>query len=681
MPTPLIPWPLLVTLLAQSPSAESTPTLPLVRSHLDTRIQNGQDHYGPTATPMWVASLDLATLQYPVNQPKAAAGQRVYRHIDAPWGSTLAWDLPELTAAHRVSQITGEPSYAWAADAYVEAYLNACTGSNGLLAWGNHFFYDCFLDTPVGFGYGGLNDPAPLPPSDRGYHELRPGTPDWELLWRVDPVTTEAQIRAMAEHHLVGGLSSTGEFDRHANVSGAARSEYSFLEAGGVLAESFAWLHAKRGDPAMLALADRVSAFSFGSRDPLTGILPNQASTPRWDRDVGTSEIGIWAGALARASELAAGQAGLLPRAEEAALAWLEAGWDPTRTRYYGKVNILDGSPSFSNTTIYQPGDYSRPWNAFFPTHDYGIALADACLQLFHRTGDPRFEEAVRRWGRILMEERPALTAGNGYGSYAELYGRGIAFLHEAGETLDDPELRLAARRLAHEAVAVLWDGRMFRGHGGEDRHDAVDGTGWLLQALLDLEEVPVPAGSVTLAAFDFGTAGGAFTPAPSQSHPGTLVTSMTAGPGVVMQSSVRGNPPPSLGVRGDDAMESSPEAALAAGDWCGFVLTPGTGHHVSFHELRFDFQRSAGSDAPARIAVRSSADGFGSNLVLDFPADDEFRTAFVSLVGEPFQSVHQALEIRFLFLEGSGGRYARIDNVELRGKVRQLGRLSPTLR
>ena len=43
------------------------------------------------------------------------------------------------------------------------------------------------------------------------------------------------------------------------------------------------------------------------------------------------------------------------------------------------------------------------------------------------------------------------------------------------------------ATALASEAIAVLWDGRMFRSHPGEHRYDAVDGMGYLLLALLCL--------------------------------------------------------------------------------------------------------------------------------------------------------------------------------------------------
>jgi uncharacterized protein YyaL (SSP411 family) len=77
-----------------------------------------------------------------------------------------------------------------------------------------------------------------------------------------------------------------------------------------------------------------------------------------------------------------------------------------------------------------------------------------------------------------------------GRGAYAEDYGRAIHFLVRASRSLERPEYRQLARRIADEAVKHLYivEAGMFRSHPSEDRCDAVDGPGILLLALLYLD-------------------------------------------------------------------------------------------------------------------------------------------------------------------------------------------------
>jgi hypothetical protein len=435
---------------------------------------------------MWASSLDLDTLQYPVDV-NPAAGQRVYREIAGPRGSVIYWDVPQLSLCHRVATLTGETSLAAAADAYVRHFLSIAVGAHGLWALGNHYYFDLATKRFMVFGYAG--PPRPDDPADRSHVEHRPLMMDWELFWRVDPAATEAHLRAFGEDSVDGGFAGDGgHFDRHTSRLSAG-TNFSFSESGGILVESMAWLAGKRPSPDVLRLAKRVARFTFDSRDPATGLVPVQNSTDRWDRHHATTEVGHWADSILNAYRMT-GDGEYLAMAKEAVLAFIERAWDATTGRYFGKVNIHTGRPEVSSGDN-RPGPWADLWNAYFPDHEYGISLGRCCVRLWQLTGDDRFATAARRLTGLLMSGRPGSRARAGHGAYAETFGRGARLLLDAAGAFNDPSLFEDACTLAADAVAALHHVRsgLFRGHAGEDRYDAVDGVGILGDALLDLDE------------------------------------------------------------------------------------------------------------------------------------------------------------------------------------------------
>jgi hypothetical protein len=446
--------------------------LPLIRSHLDRILTAGADVYGPERTPMWMASLDIVSGRYPMDAPIARVGRRVYREIAAPFGSTIYWDQPQMVACHAVSALTGDTRYARAADAYARAFLAKGIDSHGLFEWGNHRYYDAFQDKVIHFS--------------GGPHEMRPIPGAWGLFWKVAPDQSERAIRAIGVRHLFD--PATGGFNRHDD----SKRDHAFIESGGIIAESLCWLAAKKKEEALADMALRVARFSFENRDGKTGLVENNATTKRWDKMVSTTEVGVWAGSLLRCADYS-GRPEFVKMASDSMSAWLQWGFDKGAQRYYGQVRVKDGSPVIKEKAIpgpeeYWPGDYADPWNANFPAHDYPAAMAETCLNLYRRTRAPIFEEGIHRWARVICNSPAPATAANGRGAYAELFGRSIHFLTGAANATGRAQYAEAAGRLAGHAIAELYAHGMFRGHGGEDRYDAVDGVGYLLLALMYLE-------------------------------------------------------------------------------------------------------------------------------------------------------------------------------------------------
>ncbi len=432
--------------------------LPNCESHLKRLIAATSE----TGGALWPSVLDVRTGRYPEGQH---VPRRVYRLIGAPQGSTLYWDQPMIVAANGLSELTRDRHYRQAVDRYVDAFLCCCVAENGMFRWGNHEYYDVVDRRLVAFS--------------NGHHELRPITPAWEFFWERDAERTAAYIRAMAKRHLYD--PSTGGFNRHDD----GRKGHAFIEAGGILSESLAWLHGKTGDRDLLDIALRIARYSYGHRHPATGLVPNEPDMGRWDSKVCTSEIGLWAQCLWRAAQYTGSQE-FGEMAGNAVRAYLDCAFDEESGRYFGQVDIHNGKPVIPAQPGYWPQQYADPWNTNqWPTHDYPAAVAEASLSLYILTGESTLRDHVLRWADLVVGTRPRQT---GTWAYAESYGRCIHFLTRAGRRLGEDRLLADARSLADEATDCLLENGMFQGYPGDHLYESVDGVGFLLLALLLLE-------------------------------------------------------------------------------------------------------------------------------------------------------------------------------------------------
>ena len=456
-------------------------------SHLKKVIENGTANFAPDPCAMWMSSIDTRTGRYPENDRRPpGVANRVYRNIGAPRGCTLYWDQPAIAAAHALAALTGDASLASAADACVMAFLQRCISKSGLFFWGNHYYWDAFEGCAKVFYSDEEPQPVDYEHDEAMMHELRPVPPAWEAFWRISPQATERCIRAMGKYYIFD--HDTGGFNRHANRS----SGHAFLESGGILAESLCWLAKKTGDTALAETALRVAQYSWNHRSEQTGLVINSPGQKRWDGHTCTTEVGAWAMSLLRCFAYT-GIAGFADIARNATAAYLRYGYDERAGLYYGRLNAEDGTPNLSpKETVYQPGNYADLWEPLFPTHNYPMSLAEACVQLFEMTGEQQFAQGIARWQSVIEKSLPA---NEGRGAYAEHYGRCIHFLTRAAAASNDQSAADLARRVAGEAIETLFENRMFRGHPGEHRCDAVDGAGYLMLALIELKHGQEPDG------------------------------------------------------------------------------------------------------------------------------------------------------------------------------------------
>ncbi len=444
------------------------------------------DQFGKYPTPMWLASWDLEKEIYPFDFSRPdSIPNRVYldRYIDAPAGSTLYWNLPDIAAAVHLSGTTARQKYSDAAKNFVESYFSKCTNKDGIILWGNHYYYHVLMDTAVKFGSSDHPRPVNFGTESGHLHEMRPILPPWELLYQWFPGQVENHIRAATTKHMV---DTTGEFNRHANQ----KSEYAFIEAGSILIHALAFLFSKTHDSALLTLADDILMYSYSHRHPNTGLVPNSPTRDRWDKYASTTEIGLWASNILKASKFVPSEVSTrwLDVVEEALTPWLVHGFDEKARMFYGALNIATAEPILKTDDYpYQPDTYVDIWHPLFPRHDYPLQFATCCLTLYQLTGKDLYKKAAGRWFETVKSQ---LDNPKGHKLYAENAARIIYFLKGYGKMLGDVTSSGLASDLINGVIAQLYvpDQYFFRSHTGEWRYDGVDGIGLLYLSCMSSE-------------------------------------------------------------------------------------------------------------------------------------------------------------------------------------------------
>lgn len=459
-----------------------------IKNHFQKLISSGTDIYGEKSTPVWMSSLDPITGQYPQNDQRPdSIPQRVYlnRSVSAPQGATPYWDIPNLAAALEISRLSEDSSYREAVNQYLNFYLENCKADNGIILWGNHYYYDAFQDQCLKFKSSETPVPVDFSTETGDLYEARPFSPAWDILWEIDPVLTEKHLRQTIKGHIVD--IETGEFNRHAD----GERGYAFIEYGGLLCYSLAWLYERTWDTSLIDLADRIIHYTYEHRNKNTGLLENSPTQDRWDKYTATTEVGLWAGYVLKASQKVPEKLGRKWQtlASRSMARWLIYGWDEKVGLYFGGLNILDGSPYKPQPDYpYQPDKYSDIFNPLFPTHNYPMQLAETTLEMFLLTKNSLYETHAQNWFRHVRKQVNERNPDDLL--YAENYARIIHFLKSYHTVFKDPESKQLMQKLASEALANLYleEAGMFRSHTGETRYDAVDGVGLLALVLLEIE-------------------------------------------------------------------------------------------------------------------------------------------------------------------------------------------------
>lgn len=466
------------------------PYLDRVRQCADVLLQHGTDRYGPVQSPILVSILDVQERTCPKNplplDEACRVGRRERRN---PAGANLLTDQPLLKSLRFLSAVTGAPKYDRAARDYIDYYLKHLVDEKGFFWWGWHRHYDVYEDRMTGH----LGNPHEI----HAIHGIA-----WEQLWEVNPKAVRREIEAIWQWHVID--KKTGEINRH----GDGQRGCDFSMSAGAIIEAFAFLHQRTGEKVWLDRARLVADYYWTRRHPQTNLIPERPNAGK-DRFDGSAFVtcitGLYCLSLLKAQELT-GEAAF----KEQSLAYLRAyarhGYDEKSGKFWGALN-LDGTPIpgprlMQGYAMYEPRGYLDLWEPYVAGYQCPVYTAQAYAVAYQGTREEALLKAARAFAAWMEKTPPgtvetnrtwydAYTRGPGLkGTYADKYGRAVSFLLHLFLLTKETRYLQQAEKMADEAIEKLWANGLFRGHPAKPYYEAMDGVGYLLYALLQLDAV-----------------------------------------------------------------------------------------------------------------------------------------------------------------------------------------------
>ena len=477
--------------------------LDYVRECIDLVIRHGTDRYGEVRSPMLMNILDVRTRTCPENPLVLDEPFRVTRRgRRGPAGGNLYPDQPTIRAMLALSALTGDDRYASFAKECLAWNMKHLVDEKGFFWWGWHRHYDAYRDLMTGHS----GNP----------HEIHVQQIIWPELWEVDREAVAREIEAIWQWHVID--KTTGECNRH----GDGRRGCDFAMSGGEILVAFAFLHSKTGDEQWLDRAQLVADYYWNARHPTTGLVPNRPNAGR-DRFDGshfdTSITGFLCRSLLVASELT-GEA----RFRDQAMAYLKAyaayGYDAEAKQFWGSLE-LDGTPVPGPRVAggygqYEPRGHIDIWEPYVAGYENPIYTAQTYAYACQLTGDEELRKAAERWADCIRRVFPPRTCQENtwygpyardwapHGTYAGLYGRTLSFFLHMHRITGDAEYLQFARQFAREALSKLYYQGLIRGHACKPYYESIDGVGYLLYALLQLEQAVSDTGGDKLPAVNW---------------------------------------------------------------------------------------------------------------------------------------------------------------------------------
>ena len=481
--------------LASYAPAPKEPYSAMAAKCVQTLIDKGADRYGEVRAPIWVLNLDLQTMEcFPryndaLLEKSALAN---YYSPTAPYGvgyrairgsqresgcSNLFVDQPMIRAALLQDRLSGEQRFTDEVKEYVRWYLeHLMDKEKGLLQWGVHNSYDVFEEC--------------LKHGDGDQHEIHRLLPLWPLFHEVDPEATTQYLDKFWYWHTD---PATGIVDRHPTRG----KGLDFSAASGEIILVCAFLHTKEPNGPWLDRALQIAHAHWDSRDPNTNLFVNTAhggTGKRFDNTHSdTSVTGCWASRVLMAGRLT-GNDELTEMARSFLRGWAKYGWDEEANKPWASLRP-DGTPNTKprdySGTHYSKFDPSGHWD-FWQDYAYGFEAPFATLMTYAMAAT-WLDDPVLKSHAIRLAEcyRKLLPANGKHGTFAANYGQLISFFLAMEDLTGDGSYRTTAKQVADEAAHHLWTGSLLRGFSGRTHYTAIEGAGFLVQALAELDADP----------------------------------------------------------------------------------------------------------------------------------------------------------------------------------------------
>ena len=351
--------------------------LDAAREFLDTLTTKGTDRFGSKSTPLFCLSLDPETYAPPrppakIDRQYAISFEYLYRDFGYYWkshlhSSNLIYDQGTIRALYALSDATHDTRYSRAADSCLDFFLaNMVSQQTGIFGWGEHIFYNVFLDYMIGGAFTVRNS------RNFSYnHELERWTTIYDVFWEKDPAKTLTEIESIYEYKVHD--PETFIFNRHSDYfSGRKTSDtLTFVKHSGLFVHAFAFAFAKTGEARYLEWAKKMANLFWGIRDRNTNLIRN--CIQREQENTAPDAMAELVLFLLRAYQWHAE-----PLFLERALAYLDA---------YDKYFVVEGKGFRNqvqpNGTDQKPGEYAPLWPG--PTR-----IAKAAALAYSLSGEQR---------------------------------------------------------------------------------------------------------------------------------------------------------------------------------------------------------------------------------------------------------------------------------------------------
>lgn len=464
--------------------------LKYVKECIETLIEFGTDRYGPIHSPILVSIFDMESMSCPENPEKLDEDFRVIRRGRRnPAGANLLTDQKLLETMFFLSAATGNQKFAESARAYMDYYLKNLVDDKGFFWWGWHRHYDVYRDTRDGH----LGNP----------HEIHAiNGIAWDKLWEINPDAVRKEIEAIWKWHVID--KKTGEINRH----GDGRSGCDFSMSAGSFIHAFAFLYTKTKDGIWLERARLLAHYYWNRRNPDTDLFPERpnAGSNRFDgSSFVTSITGPYCRALLKTYEITGD-----PTFKDLALAHLRAyaryGFDKKTGKFWGALKlsgtVIPGPRVIGGYAQYEPRGHLDLWQPYAAGYEHPLHTALTYTYAYQISKDRTFLVTAERFAKWIADTQPSTMmkertwyeefsrAFGHQGTYAGKYGQTISFfVHLYVLTKKEEYLKLA-QGMADEAIEKLYYKGLFRGHPAKPYYEAIDGVGYLLYAMLALDQV-----------------------------------------------------------------------------------------------------------------------------------------------------------------------------------------------
>ena len=145
---------------------------------------------------------------------------------------------------------------------------NMVSQQTGMFGWGEHIFYNVFLDHIIGGGF--------TVRGSRNFlfaHELERWTTIYDLMWEKSPEKTQAEIEAIYEYKIIDYETFTN--NRHSDYFSGRRTGdvLTFVKHSGLFAHAFAFLYSKTREPKYLQWAQKMADLFWNKSNPQTNLV------------------------------------------------------------------------------------------------------------------------------------------------------------------------------------------------------------------------------------------------------------------------------------------------------------------------------------------------------------------------------------------------------------------------